>query len=115
MRSVASRKRLDNLEVRLFACHPGIYLLVKPEAFHPANILREPTESGWSSKLTGWGHQAACPTKTEEPEEIVFGKAFFLGHNARTVNGATTNRRQRADAQSSGPPFCCSQVVLRGA
>ena len=45
-RSVDSSKRLDHFAAKLFVCHPVIYLLVKREAFQPANILREPTESG---------------------------------------------------------------------
>ena len=45
-RSVDSSKRLDHFAAKLLVCHPGIYLLVKREAFQPANILREPTESG---------------------------------------------------------------------
>jgi hypothetical protein len=43
--SVDSSKRLDHFAAKLLVCHPGIYLLVKREAFHdPANILREPTD-----------------------------------------------------------------------
>ena len=44
-RSVDSSKRLDHFAAKLLVCHPGIYLLVKREAFHdPANILRGPTD-----------------------------------------------------------------------
>jgi hypothetical protein len=101
-----SSKRLDHFVVeKLLLCHPG-NLLVEGEAFHdPANILREPTDVAVEvrNQLVGVIKPPA-PRKPKNPK-IVFGKAFFLGHNARTVNGATTNRRKRADAQSSGPLF----------
>lgn len=43
--SVDSSKRLDHFAAKLLVCHPGIYLLVKHDAFHdPANILRGPTD-----------------------------------------------------------------------
>jgi hypothetical protein len=45
MLSVDLSKRLDHFAAKLLVCHPGIYLLVKHEAFHdPANILRGPTD-----------------------------------------------------------------------
>src|SRR4029077_8361632 len=93
-------------------CHPGIYLLVKREAFHdPANILREPTDVAVEVRnyLVGVIKPPA-PRKPKNPK-IVFGKAFFLGHNARTVNGAATNRRKRADAQSAVDLFAALKSV----
>ena len=50
--------------------------------------------------------------------KIIFGKAFFLGHNARTVKRASTNRRKRAYAQVFSPFFAarkCSSRSLRNA